>query len=252
MACLISETIQAPLECPTLEIAQLLESSLLYHNSSDFRKSLDTYEKAHTLWLNETGHIPPSVEVFFLLITGQVLQSEGYDSLAITRYLLARQIVDRAPLENHENMAFVFSCLGNVYHHLGDRERSLAYFKKALNIREHTVGCDHVDTGLLYNNIAVCMIKYGVVVEEGKSDSDHEKVFDLFSKAYEIFLSNLGPSHPRSTIVYTNIEKEKQKGLIKNSQRVLNPLPWILIPAKIEKEKSKTKPKSKQKKITKT
>eukprot|EP01113_Clastostelium_recurvatum_P023083 TRINITY_DN27613_c0_g1_i1.p1 TRINITY_DN27613_c0_g1~~TRINITY_DN27613_c0_g1_i1.p1 ORF type:complete len:247 (-),score=44.26 TRINITY_DN27613_c0_g1_i1:40-780(-) len=232
-ASLISESLSAPPPFPSPAIAQLLEAGAAYHNAGAAENALDTYEMAHQEWLKHCGpmgDIPPSVEVYFLLVTGQVLQSHQRDDLALQRYLLARQIVDRGPLERVGDIAFVFSSMANAYYQLREREKALIYYRKACKIREDHLGRNHPDTAALYNNIAVCMISYGV--GDDKDNQDHAAVQRLYVSAREILLRELGEQHPRTITVTQNIEKEKRKGLVVASQKGLRPLPPSMVSKK--------------------
>jgi len=108
--CVLREVCRAP-EAP-LEVENLMESALSYHNSSQYDLAINAYIAARTKWLewmemtdmggkgaeeDEDGEgkmgndIPPRAAIFVLCGIGSVHESAGNDEMAQTCYLDAQR-----------------------------------------------------------------------------------------------------------------------------------------------------------------
>jgi tetratricopeptide (TPR) repeat protein len=82
---------------------------------------------------------------------------------------------------------------GNIY--LGNYQRALEWYNKALPICEKVLGKEHPDTATMYHNIA------GVYDKKG----DYSKALELYDKALAIQEKALGIEHPHTAATYNNI-----------------------------------------------
>ena len=88
-----------------------------------------------------------------------------------------------------------------VYHDLGDYDKSLEYYFRALAIREKVLGLEHPSTATSYNNIG------GVYHDL----DDYDKALEYFFKALTIDEKVLGPEHPNTKVVRENIDVIKSR-----------------------------------------
>ena len=58
---------------------------------------------------------------------------------------------------DHPVHGTVHSALGTVFVHLAQYDLAADHFLKALDQRERVLGPTHVDTGLVLNNVGVCL-----------------------------------------------------------------------------------------------
>jgi len=100
-------------------------------------------------------------------------------------------------VDEKESVRFarLYHRIGWSYDDLGDYNKALEYYGKALRIKESKLGKDHPDTATTYNNIA------GVYWAKG----DYDKALEYHGKALEIRESKLGKDHPDTATTYNNI-----------------------------------------------
>ena len=85
--------------------------------------------------------------------------------------------------------------IGLVYRNLGDYNKALEYYFKALEIRKDVLGEKHPNTAGTYGNI-------GVVYHNLE---DYDKALEFYNKALEIDKDVLGENHHDTAISYNNI-----------------------------------------------
>ncbi len=91
---------------------------------------------------------------------------------------------------------------GDIYHNIayayqrnGDYNQALAFYQKALKIREEKLGKDHPFTATTYHDIAAVYYAKG----------DYDRALEFFQKALKIFEEKLGTDHPDTATTYNNI-----------------------------------------------
>jgi len=94
-----------------------------------------------------------------------------------------------------KKIAWVYHEAGFGFHRSGDYAKALAWYDKALAIREKALGAEHPDTASTYNNIA------GIYQDQG----DYEKALAWYGKALAIREKALGAEHPDTASTYNNI-----------------------------------------------
>ncbi len=91
--------------------------------------------------------------------------------------------------------------MGYVYGELGDYDKSLEYYNKALSIRQKVLGEEHPDTATSYNNIGYVYSELG----------DYDKSLEYYDKALSIYRKVLGNEHPDTIKVRDNINQAREK-----------------------------------------
>ncbi len=95
----------------------------------------------------------------------------------------------------HEDYATLLNNIGSVYDKIGDYNKALEFYEKAINIREKVLGTEHPDTATSYNNIG------GVYM----AISDYNKALEFYEKAINVKIKLLGTEHPDTATSYNNI-----------------------------------------------
>ena len=108
----------------------------------------------------------------------------------------------------HPDTAETYNNLAIVYYNMGDCAQALAFYQKALDIREKKLGLEHPDTATTYNNLA------GVYFEKG----NYALALTLIEKALNIAEKALGPDHPDTLQAKRNLNRIRRA--IKESQAV--------------------------------
>ncbi len=161
---------------------------------------------------------------------------DGYASLQ-RRIDIGESVISAIEQEETETLASVFHNIGYGYYYMGDYDKALEYFGKALEIRESKLGKDHPSTATTYNNIAKVFMALGnyvkaleylekdMEISESKLGKDHTdtattyndialvysnmcdygKSLMYYEKAKDIYESKLGKDHPYTATTYNNI-----------------------------------------------
>ena len=95
----------------------------------------------------------------------------------------------------NETTADAYNNIGVVYDYLGDYDKALEYYNKALKISKAVLGENHRDTAMSYGNIGVVYDNLG----------DYDKALEFKNKALEIQKDVLGENHPDTAMSYGNI-----------------------------------------------
>ena len=88
-----------------------------------------------------------------------------------------------------------------MYSEQGNYPQALAYYQKALAIREKVLGKDHPDTAFSCNNIAVTLYK----------QKKYQESYNYMKKAVDIFKKRLGENHPHTKQCINALEAIKKK-----------------------------------------
>lgn len=100
------------------------------------------------------------------------------------------------PGESDIDKARRYDAIGQVFRYsIGDYDKALEFYKKALNDREEVRGHEHPDTAMSYNNIGY------VYRTKGELDT----ALQYYRIALEIRKKVLGPRHPDTAMTYKNI-----------------------------------------------
>jgi tetratricopeptide (TPR) repeat protein len=100
-------------------------------------------------------------------------------------------------VDEKESVRFarLYHRIGWSYNDLGDYNKALEYYGKALEIKKSKLGKDDTDTAATYNNIGEVYYAKG----------DYDKALEYFKKALKINESKLGKDHPDTATTYNNI-----------------------------------------------
>eukprot|EP01065_Artemidia_motanka_P052717 TRINITY_DN9597_c0_g1_i1.p1 TRINITY_DN9597_c0_g1~~TRINITY_DN9597_c0_g1_i1.p1 ORF type:complete len:301 (+),score=93.52 TRINITY_DN9597_c0_g1_i1:55-903(+) len=223
MPCLIKEVPYAP-PCPS-PVALLWEVALVHHNSSNYDLAVRTFLAGQHKWESiliaaeeEKRKVDPALpdprrvlpqlpieaQIFVRLAVGGVFDSAAADERALAELLEAQRLCCESLHHQHPIQAMVDSMLGTVYAHLCQFDLAADHFLRALEIREndseHPAPERHVDTGLVLNNIGVCLHCL---------DRTRDALV-MYYRAEDIFKAAFRIQHPRLVTVQRNIAKAKQ------------------------------------------
>jgi predicted enzyme related to lactoylglutathione lyase len=95
----------------------------------------------------------------------------------------------------HEDYATLLNNIGSVYDKIGDYNKALEFYEKALNIRKKVLGTEHPNTATSYNNIGSTYDSMG----------DYNKALEFYENALNIREKVLGTEHPDTATSYNNI-----------------------------------------------
>ena len=130
-----------------------------------------------------------------------IAASDSFDKAAfwqliVPMYKEILQILEAEPElgPEHPDVATTLNNLAGLYRQMGDYEKALPLYQKALDIREKVLGSQHPDVANTLNNLALLYSDMG----------DYEKALPLYQKALEIYEKVLGPNHPNTTIIRNN------------------------------------------------
>ena len=176
----IIKEVYFPPDAP-MEVATLMESSLVYQNSANYEMAVKSLEMARDSWrilaipepVPDTDDSPmkvnkkpklaeppvpvllrPEQELYFELALGSIYESAGKDDIAMSCYMRA---LDIKLVANHPDEAFAYCGLGSVLYNIDEPAWSLRCYLKARQIREERLGGDTVDTAAVYNNLGCNM-----------------------------------------------------------------------------------------------
>ena len=94
-----------------------------------------------------------------------------------------------------EALARIFNDTASVLQAMGDYQKALEYYDKALKVVETVLGPEHPSTATTYNNMA------GVYQAMG----DYPKALEYYEKDRRISETVLGPEHPSTATTYNNL-----------------------------------------------
>ena len=92
-------------------------------------------------------------------------------------------------------LSVLYNNMAGVYEDLGEYEKAMEYYGKALAIRERVLGTEHPDTAATYNNMA------NVYYYQG----DYSKALEYYGKDLAISERVLGFEHPSTAATYHNM-----------------------------------------------
>eukprot|EP01063_Lacrimia_lanifica_P002921 TRINITY_DN11580_c0_g3_i1.p1 TRINITY_DN11580_c0_g3~~TRINITY_DN11580_c0_g3_i1.p1 ORF type:complete len:301 (+),score=121.99 TRINITY_DN11580_c0_g3_i1:76-978(+) len=231
MPCLIKEVLYAP-PCPE-PVSLLWEVALTHQNNGSYDLAIKTYLEGQLVWehilaqeLEAEGKVmPPEYapplpivgQLFLRLAVASVFDSAAVDEKALAELMEAQRICNGLP-PTHPIQAMIDSMLGIVYVHLSQFDLAADHFIRALEVRENTLGTDHLDTGLTLNNV-------GVALHCLDRTSD---ALVMYYKAEEIFRNGYPVENPRLVAVTQNIGRAKQSYLKASNFKLPDAKPLIM------------------------
>eukprot|EP00899_Mesostigma_viride_P028992 jgi/Mesvir1/9278/Mv25014-RA.1 len=191
-------------------ILGLVQRATIAQNQSDYRLAVDLLMAAEDDWrsmvranrLTATGKLDPSEELFFACAVGGVHASKGADEDAQAKFEEALRYSERLTT-GHPDKALPHSCLGVTLYHQGKLWEAFEHLMKAKEFRETGATCGpvHVDTALVYNNLAAVLDALGHVAWSLK----------LLSHATKVCTALVGHANPRTQVVARNLGKALRK-----------------------------------------
>ena len=91
--------------------------------------------------------------------------------------------------------ANILSDYGRIYYILGEYDKAIGYYEKALKIRKVSLGENHPSTATSYNNIGSAWHRKG----------EYDKAIGYYEKDLKITKASLGENHPSTATSYNNI-----------------------------------------------
>ena len=247
MPCLIKEVLYAP-PCPE-KVALLLEVALTHHNTSAYDLGVKTYLQALTAWEDtiekgkredaeaQAAHkifhgpvvitasdreVPLIGRLFVRLATASIYDSAAADAKALAELMEAQRLCNQLP-QAHPIQGTVDSMLGITYAHLSQFDLAADHFLRCLELREFTLGAQHVDTGATLNNIGVCLH-----CMDKSSDA-----LVMYYRAEEIFKTAFRVEHPRTVTVTRNIGRAKHTFLKDATYTLPEAKPLLIQPSNV-------------------
>ena len=184
------------------------DTASAYQSIGDYNRALDYYKKALEIRKARLGEEHPDTAKTYnniALVYRDMGNSEkaleyNVKAIRIRESSLGKDNVDTAT--SYNNIALVYRDISDKMKMLGKQKeseenlnKSLDYYKKAIQIREEALGRDHIETAFSYNNIAC---NYRIM-------GDYDKALEYHEKALQIRKSQLGDDHPETALSYHNI-----------------------------------------------
>ncbi len=88
--------------------------------------------------------------------------------------------------------------ISNIYSKYNQREYTIKYIKKALELREHICGPHHIDTASSYKALGL----------EYSKEGNHQESINYYQKALGIYKEALDDNHPNIASVYNSLGEE--------------------------------------------
>ena len=137
---------------------------------------------------------PAEKYIELLLKYGLFLYKYAYYEESIEVILRFIQLREATNGQN-ETTADAYNNIGVVFDNLGDYDKALEYYFKALEIRKEVLGEKHTDTASSYSNIGIVYDDLG----------EYNEALKFHNKALEIRKEGLGENHPDTAMSYNNI-----------------------------------------------
>jgi len=216
-SCIIHEVLAPPRITLPEDVLEVIQHGVEFHNSGQYQKALTSFVDSRKLWSQST-EIPPDGEMYFLIMQGSVCLSMRKDEEGLQKFMTAKQFADlHFNTTTNHLYALMLGCIGGAYAHMLQFSDALVYYKKALRIRQQTLGENHIDTAILRNNIAVCMACTDPIT------ASREEILNNLTAAHTLLYEQLGPNHPRTATALRNLSREKPRISLKYG----NPLPSL-------------------------
>ncbi|PQJ12982.1 hypothetical protein CJD36_004355 [Flavipsychrobacter stenotrophus] len=170
-----------------MKASSLTELAFAYHESGNFNKAIELFEKAEVIW----GGISNDDGLAYTLNGhGFTLERLGLYEDALN--ILTKAIAVHEFCENEYGQAFTLNNTGAVYWRMEKYEIALSFFEKALKIREKLE--DWVGIGSTTNNMAFSHLRLGNIEN---ASSGFFKSLHLFRTYHDrhgeaVVLNNLG------------------------------------------------------------
>ncbi|MEM9455095.1 MAG: serine/threonine-protein kinase [Myxococcota bacterium] len=130
--------------------------------------------------------------MYALLIQGRV--EEGI-ALELSAELAVERTGDRVA------EGWMLNNLGGLYSKAGESERAVDYLRRALEVKQSTLGPDHVDVAISWYNLGNALT----------SQERHGEAYEAFTRALEGFERTVGEAHPMTHHVMVGLCSVEQK-----------------------------------------
>ncbi|KAL0238751.1 hypothetical protein PCE1_004443 [Barthelona sp. PCE] len=227
--------IREVISCPNLQfhVTTLLEAVQSHHAAENYSGALEFLARARSECEADLGgKLSRNLQFYFECFEGDLFLSMDDYEEASYHFEVAAEISSTFPI-GHPDRALTFILLATVYYYKEQYDEAIAALEEAKSIRETILSPEHIDTALVYHNLAVCSYK---------KDNPPEAQLYL-NKAVDVFVMNLGYTHPRTNLALGN------KSIIEISNVTFSDilLPKVRPPKPKEPKKGKKKGKGKGK-----
>ena len=136
-------------------------------------------------------HVVPLGEYFDELL----LYQEGLLSRQQIADKITDEIIEDAIKAEDDNVPVFLNNLGSAWSNLGDNQKAIEFYTKALDIDLAVYGDQHPDVAIDYNNLGSAWSELG----------DNQKAIEFYTKALDIGLAVYGDQHPAVATRYNNL-----------------------------------------------
>ncbi len=197
------------------------QESEVYHLIADTHESVSNYDKAienYNTALSKIANIPETSEIPIKISMAWIYHLRGDDEKS--RKILEKGLTtigDTIDVEDRKNLARIYNILGSIYAQMGNRDKSLNYFDKALKLYKIL---DNISgQGVIFNNLCGYYDSQGDYHSSlkylEKSMEINEKTGDMLGQAIATY--NIGNSYYLLGD-HTRAEEEFNKYLRINAQ----------------------------------
>ncbi|CAF1426629.1 unnamed protein product [Adineta steineri] len=164
----------------------------MYFSASNNNTGLDIARK---ILKNDDNYRDMGVKINNI---GKCFYRQKHYSQALKQYYITLQLLEKANLKDHVDMAYTLKNIGEVYLDLLNFDLALDYFHQALFIYKK------IFNDLEHRDIAKCLNLIGQVYYY-KNNNDDETCLDYYNKALEIWKHVLPDNHLDLALCYKNI-----------------------------------------------
>ena len=183
-----------------LEELQSLFPTKSYQDLQECKAQNDKerFERILEIIFDANSELAQKVEIGFMGIEeiAQALKIEAYDSFVDKKIYINRANYWVKSYEKEDDIyAILLNNLVALHDSMGEYEKALPLYEKALKIHKEVLGENHPDTATNYNNLASLYESMG----------EYEKALPLYEKALKISKEVLGENHPDTATSYNNL-----------------------------------------------
>ncbi len=177
----------------------LIYTANTYRAKGSFTETLNILEKVGNYKGVDIKNYP-LLEAEFLYVKGTTLGDMGRNQQGI--YLLNKSVELRLAINGSEDslLAYPYNNMGNNYYYLGNLDKALEYYEKALDVATNSKkSIIDPDIALYYQNIGIIYAMRG----------DFDKALQYFTENLYINRELYGASNPNLALIYLNLGRMK-------------------------------------------
>ena len=167
---------------------------LSYSETGDYKKALESYNKAAEIQKNLLGAEHQSYATTLNNIGTLLYRTDDYHN-ALKYFLRSAEILKKALGDEHRDYLTALNNIGLLCSEKGDYQNAMKFYSQVLEIRRRTLGESHPDYATSLNNIATLYSNMG----------DCTDALTFATQALEIQEKALGRNHPEYATSLNNI-----------------------------------------------